>query len=141
MNEVHELVRRWVVKAENDLKAGLAILQVAQPPTDAVCFHMQQSVEKYLKAYLTLHQVPFRRTHILAELIEQCKELDATFDALYTLQADSLSIYGVEIRYVDDFYLPTLEEAEQSVRIARAVRSFVRIKLIESGFNLEEENL
>jgi len=23
--EVHELVRRWVIKAENDLKAGLAI--------------------------------------------------------------------------------------------------------------------
>jgi len=58
MNEVHELVHRWVLKAENDLKAGLAILQVAQPPTDMVCFHMQQSVEKYLKAYLTLHQKP-----------------------------------------------------------------------------------
>lgn len=27
--EVHKLVRRWVLKAENDLKAGLAILQVA----------------------------------------------------------------------------------------------------------------
>lgn len=140
MNEAHELARRWVIKAENDLKAGLAILQVAQPPTDMVCFHMQQSVEKYLKAYLTLRQKPFRRTHVLAELIEQCKELDATFDTLYTLQADTLSIYGVEVRYADDFYLPTLEETEQSVKIAQAVRSFVRAKLAQLGFALEGEN-
>jgi len=136
--EVHELVRRWVIKAENDLKAGLAILQAAQPPTDMVCFHMQQCVEKYLKAYLTLHQKPFRRTHVLAELIEQCRELDPGFDTLYAFQADALSLYGVEVRYADDFYLPTLEEAEQSVKIAQTVRSFVRDKLAQSGCDPEK---
>lgn len=99
---------------------------------------MQQSVEKYLKAYLTLRQRPFRCTHILAELIEQCKELDPAFDALYALKADSLSIYGVEVRYADDFYLPTFEEAKESVRIAQAVRLFVRAKL-GPDLGLEEE--
>lgn len=50
--------------------------------------------------------------------------------------ADTLTIYGVEIRYADDFYLPTPEEAQESVAIAQAVRQFVRAKLSASGLDL-----
>lgn len=133
--EVQELVTQWLVKAENDFRAGLAILQAHDPPTDMICFHMQQCVEKYLKAYLTLHQKPFRRTHNIAELIEQCKEIEPAFDALYDMQADILTVYGIEIRYPDEFYLPTFAEAKQAVEIAQAARTFIRTKLRQCGFD------
>ena len=68
-----KLARKWLIKAENDFKIGLDEMQTEEPATDMVCFHMQQSVEKYLKAYLTLHQKRFRFTHDIAELIEQCQ--------------------------------------------------------------------
>lgn len=71
-----QLVQNWLRKAENDLKIGQDEMQTFNPTTDMVCYHMQQCVEKYLKAYLVQHQIPFRRTHDIAELIEQCKESD-----------------------------------------------------------------
>lgn len=95
---------------------------------------MQQCTEKWLKAYLILHQKPFRRTHDIAELIEQGKEIDVTFEQLYKLKADILTIYGVEIRYPDDFYMPTIEEIQESVEIALSVQKFMGTKL--SGFSL-----
>ena len=126
-----QLVQNWLRKAENDLKIGRDEMQTAKPTTDMVCYHMQQCVEKYLKAYLVQHQAFFRRTHDIAELIEQCKEIDASFDSLYKYQADSLTIYGVEIRYPDDFYMPTQEETKASIQITLTVRDFVQAKLLQ----------
>jgi HEPN domain-containing protein len=128
-DSLKQLIQNWLLKAENDLKIGQDEMQTAEPTTDMVCYHMQQCVEKYVKAYLVQHQVPFRQTHDIAELIEQCKGIDASFDSLYKYQADSLTIYGVEIRYPDDFYMPTREETESSIQIALAVREFVLAKL------------
>ncbi len=128
-DSLKQLIQNWLLKAENDLKIGQDEMQTAEPTTDMVCYHMQQCVEKYLKAYLVLNQSSFRHTHDIAELIEQCKKFDTTFDTLYESQADSLTIYGVEIRYPDDFYMPTREEAESSIQIALAVRKFVLAKL------------
>ena len=50
MNE--ETVKKWITKAESDLKIGKDEMLTDRPATDAVCFHMQQCVEKYLKAFL-----------------------------------------------------------------------------------------
>ena len=119
----------WALKAEHDFKVGERELTFDDPVTDMVCFHMQQCVEKYLKAYLTLQGRAFRRTHDIAELIELCKDADPEFETLYSLQADHLTVYGVEIRYPDDFYMPSREEAQHCVEIALAVRDFVREKL------------
>lgn len=41
----------WVAKAEEDLKTAAHTLKLGRScPTATVCFHAQQSVEKYLKA-------------------------------------------------------------------------------------------
>jgi len=47
-----ETVRKWILKAENDLKIARDEIQTKEPATDAICFHAQQCVEKYLKAFL-----------------------------------------------------------------------------------------
>jgi HEPN domain-containing protein len=50
-DDLHETVRRWVVKAENDLHAVVRILTPElDAPTDTICFHAQQCIDKYLKA-------------------------------------------------------------------------------------------
>ncbi len=128
------LVTSWIRKAENDLKIGCREIEAEDAATDMVCFHMQQCVEKYLKAYLTLNQKPFRKTHDISELIELAMEIDPEFEQLHQIEADTLTIYGVEIRYPDDFYMPSLEEARKCVELALKAREFVRIKLQEKGY-------
>jgi HEPN domain-containing protein len=62
---------------------GAEIDLAADPPLlDDPMFHCQQAAEKALKAYLTWHDRPFRRTHDLVELGNQCVEIDHTLDPL-----------------------------------------------------------
>ena len=53
------LLEQWLRKAETDLQAAQALLSHAPPLLYPSCFHAQQAAEKYLKAFLTWHQVEF----------------------------------------------------------------------------------
>jgi HEPN domain-containing protein len=64
------VVREWVGKAENDLKNASHTLKLGKEcPTDTVCFHAQQCVEKYLKALLVWRCIRFPKTHSIGELV------------------------------------------------------------------------
>ncbi|MEW6203586.1 MAG: HEPN domain-containing protein [bacterium] len=124
-----EIVKKWIIKAENDFKAGMDEMNTENPATDTICFHMQQFAEKYLKAYLTFNKKHFGKTHNIAELIELCKELDPEFDSLYQLNTNKLTRYATEFRYPDDFYIPTIEETQEAIDIAIKTKKFVMGKL------------
>ncbi len=50
-SELAAVVHEWTIKAENDLKNASHTLKLGKEcPTDTVCFHAQQCVEKYMKA-------------------------------------------------------------------------------------------
>mgnify|MGYP000307964815 CR=1 FL=1 len=44
--------------------------------TSTICFHAQQAVEKYLKAFLILHDIDFPRTHDVDYLLLECRKID-----------------------------------------------------------------
>ena len=134
-----DIVKNWILKANNDFKTGKDEMATEEPATDTICFHMQQYVEKYLKGYLVFHQVDFRKTHDIAELIELCKSVRDDFDELYGLEADSLTIYAAEIRYPDDFYMPTLDETRESINIAVKAADFVKKRFEEDGYQLPQK--
>jgi HEPN domain-containing protein len=119
-------VKRWLSKAMNDYKTSEKLL--SYPPeeiiTDTLCFHCEQFVEKILKAFLISKNVDFKRTHNLEYLVKLCTEQDAEFEWMYEV-AEKLSEYAVEIRYPDDFYFPTVEEAQEGLKITREVKDFV----------------
>ena len=124
-----DTVGHWIFLAEGDLKTAKDELLTEHPFTNTVCFHAQQCVEKYLKAYLSLVMYPFGRTHDIAELIELCTQHDKDFQTLYKLEAHKLTRYAVETRYPDEFYVPSVEEAVNSVRIAEKAREFIVDKI------------
>ena len=64
--------RAWVVRAARDLRAAEHEFHAVPPLLDDIVFHCQQAAEKALKGFLTWHERPFRRTHSLEELGEQC---------------------------------------------------------------------
>ena len=68
--ETLRVIRQWVEKAENDLKNATHTLKLGRDcPTDTVCFHAQQCVEKYLKALLVFEGKDVSKTHHISELM------------------------------------------------------------------------
>ena len=130
-----EKIEKWILKAENDLKIAKDEILTENPATDAICFHAQQCVEKYLKAYLSFIEKPFGKTHDIAFLIELCIEDNKEFNSLYDMMANKLTRYAVEIRYPDDFYFPSLEEAKEAIEICEKVKQFVINKFKEMGIS------
>jgi HEPN domain-containing protein len=128
-----DYLNNWLVKAEHDLKAAEHELNRVESDviTDIVCFHCQQAVEKYLKAYLITHKVEFGKTHNLEYILELCAKIDKAFS---DLELGKLSFYAVEIRYPDEFYLPTLEETRKSFELAGKIKDFVLPRIKRGNF-------
>jgi len=125
-----EIVRQWLAKAEQDLKAAELLLSKDQPLFYPSCFHSQQAAEKYIKAYLTWHQVEFPKTHDFDELLELISKVDETL-AERLGDTPLLTPYGVEVRYPGDQPEPNLEEAREALELARRVRYAVMDRLRE----------
>jgi HEPN domain-containing protein len=65
--------RGWLRRAAADLRDADVDLAADPPLIGDAVFHCQQAAEKALKAFLAWHDVPFRKTHDLAEVGQQCK--------------------------------------------------------------------
>ncbi len=87
-------------KAEGDAKAMRRLATDAEIDDDAVGFHAQQAIEKWLKAVIAVRGLPEERVHDLGRLLEILDEAGATpppgADWL-----DDLTIYAVPMRYAD----------------------------------------
>jgi len=125
---IDELVRRWLAKAVEDFMVAKHELGLPEEEiiTSAVCFHCQQLVEKLFKAHLVLNNVKFPKTHDLKFLLDLCSNVDSDFRSL---NVGWLTSYAAEIRYADDFYIPTVDEARECFEIASNAKDFIFRKL------------
>src|SRR5262249_6727663 len=64
-----KMTREWVRKAEADYRLAVQTAAGSEPFPDQVCFHCQQSAEKYLKALLEELGLSVPRTHVLNQLL------------------------------------------------------------------------
>ena len=113
MREEIEVAKQWVAKADNDLLNADNNLVSEKIPFDTVCFHCQQAAEKILKAYLVANQHTFPISHDLLLILEQILQLDPEAEQLRNNLA-LLTPYAVEIRYHDDYYMPTATDAAEA---------------------------
>jgi len=121
-------VRGWMTKAVLDLRAAAVDLAAQPPLVEDALFHRQQAVEKAFKALLALHQRPFRKTHSLEELGEQCLAIDTTLREVVD-EAAPLSEYAWLHRYPGPDRAPDAEEAERSLAVARRSMQAVEHRL------------
>lgn len=70
MNVRAEAVRLLLAKAIQDEMAARKLADDTEVGDEIIGFHLQQAAEKRLKALLTLHGVPYRRTHDVLELLD-----------------------------------------------------------------------
>jgi HEPN domain-containing protein len=127
MKDIPENIPKWILKAEHDLVAARQILLLETAPTDTVCYHAQQTVEKILKALLIQKEIEFSKTHNLLILLELLQEPDLEN---YRAVCELLTSYAIESRYPGDYVEPEREEAEEAVRIATEIFELVKNKLI-----------
>jgi HEPN domain-containing protein len=113
-----ELLRKeaakWLRQAAKDRNAAQVL--VGPEPSRSV-FHSQQAAEKAVKAFLTFHQIPFRKTHDLADLGSQCVTVDPSLERILREVAD-LTDYASAFRYPDAPYEPDSDEAAAALATA-----------------------
>jgi len=124
------LVARWLAKAETDLGAAEALLEEDHSFYYPSCFFSQQAAEKYIKAFLTHHQVEFPKTHLFEDLLDLVGRIDGNLaDEIEPVMV--LNPYGVEVRYPGNTPEPTRAQAEEALSIARFVRDAIMKALPE----------
>lgn len=123
-----ELVRRWLEKAEDDWRLSHRLATDSEAYAEATAFHAQQAVEKYLKAFLTWHQIEFPKTHDIKRLLKLLSECDPDL-AQELFDAAALTAYAVEYRYPGEYPPVTPDEAARAVGIADRVRDHIRSRL------------
>jgi HEPN domain-containing protein len=124
------VAREWTSKGDNDLKNAVHTLKLGKDcPTDTVCFHAQQCVEKYLKALLVALEKQFPRTHDVESLISfMPKDIRL---GLTVEEQRRLTEYATVLRYPGPYEAIPLTEAKQAVKLAQRVQRKIR-KLLET---------
>ena len=67
-----ELARGWLAKARSDLETARLLINGKEKHFDTGSYHCQQAAEKALKAWLTLQEIVFPKTHSLEDLLALC---------------------------------------------------------------------
>ena len=127
-----ELLRKeaakWLQQAAKDRNAAQLLLE-AEPSRSV--FFSQQAAEKATKAFLTFHQVVFRKTHDLKDLGSQCATVDPSLEPILG-DVEELTDYASAFRYPDAPYEPDAAEAAGALEVASKLCDEIR-RRIESA--------
>ena len=108
----------WLNKSRKDMRSAEHGFTASPPLLEDVLFHCQQAAEKALKGFLTWHDIPFRKTHSLEEIGQQCVTIDPTMRELLD-RVVPLTEYAWKFRYPGEVEEPTNQEAEDALQIAK----------------------
>lgn len=127
MNKEYAL--RWAWKADRDL---LLADQLDETMSDMAAYHYQQAAEKYLKAFLSYHQVALKKTHNIGTLALQASNIDPEFTALVTVaDVDALTEYATLFRYPneEEVDFPEAAELQDAKNFCKAVKKMVMARI------------
>lgn len=123
-----DITLEWIRKAEEDYSTiEQLFIEGKRPPLSVVCFHSQQCVEKYIKAFLIEANIPFEKIHNLVILIDQAIPLKPE----WSIHRDALGVltnYAVLSRYPDEFNFDR-KTTQNAVDIAIEMRETIRAAL------------
>ena len=116
--------REWVDKAEADYAVALMLRRSRKKHArDIACFHLQQCVEKYLKARLEEAAIAFPRAHDLELLLDLVVPVEPLWASLRPTLA-AITDYAVEVRYPGRTTTPA--EAKLLLRATSRIRDLAR---------------
>lgn len=121
-----DFIKQWLFKANEDLLVVEKLTEFEIIATSSVCFHCQQAVEKYLKAFLIANGIDIKRTHNIEFLLSECTDIDNDFS---NIDPKELSEFGVDVRYPGDMYIPDEKETIEYKKLAFEIKGLVESKM------------
>ena len=120
----------WFAYAQNDLRAAQVLTQFKDPLFGVALYHIEQAVEKALKAYLIFYQQKFALVHDLPPLLAACQKIDSGF-SIFAADAKEISPYATKSRYPNNsFVMPEKTAVELLIDKAQHLIDFIRIRMI-----------
>jgi HEPN domain-containing protein len=124
---MNPLTIEWIEKADADFETASREVRVRKKPNyDAVCFHSQQCVEKYLKAILQERNISFRKTHNLTALLDLLLPTEPAWE-LMRPHLERLNVFSVQVRYPGESADKSI--AREAISLSRKARSRARVSL------------
>jgi HEPN domain-containing protein len=123
-------IQLWLLKSQQDLAVAQLLIEKQHNYLGIAVYHCQQCVEKGLKAYLTYHDVLFKKTHDLTVLVRLCMEFEARFETLLEA-AEMLTPYATNFRYPSDWVEPEAAEAQDALRLSSEALTLIQQVLSE----------
>ena len=92
-----DVPRDLLTLAERDYKAARILAQATEPQMDTAGFHLQQTVEKSLKAWLALMRIDYPKTHDLSLLFGLLEDAGESIEPFWPLLG--LNPFAVQFCY------------------------------------------
>ncbi len=70
------IIEEWLRKADEDFGFASSVIHDTTYFAQ-ICFHYQQSAEKYLKAFIVAYELDFKKIHDLIILLDTCRLKDS----------------------------------------------------------------
>lgn len=118
----------WVDYATRDLASAKHLFTLIPIPIEIICYHCQQSAEKFLKAYLIFKNIAPKKTHDLEELFKECRKFDEKFTFIED-ECSNLTDFAVNTRYPYEMNL-TLEDTKKAVKDAEKIKEYILSKIV-----------
>ena len=119
-----EILQQWLDKGKDDLRAAEYLSTMHHPtPDEIICFHCQQSAEKYLKAFIFSVDIEPEKTHNLKDLLNICQKYNTEFSTL-SLKIFNLTRYSVLPRYPNELEINN-EDMKTALSYAKSIQEFV----------------
>ncbi len=123
-----KLVENWIERAVSNLKLAKLGITSDEVFLEDLCFNVQQSVEKALKALCIYLDITFPKTQNIMFLIATIKKNGITVPE-EIIEASSLNEYAVESRYPGDYFPVDESDYEEAIEIAEKVLFWVKEKI------------
>ena len=119
--------KEWLKRAKSNLNRGKECdhLDLREIFIEDLCFDLQQSVEKTLKAVLKFNNIEYPYTHSIAKLITVMEKNGIEVPPQVKKSA-RLTPFAVETRYTDDLIEVTDDIYKEAVEIANNVYSWAK---------------
>ena len=117
-----EYAKELLTVAKDDLEGARALVLAKVRRQELSLFHVQQAIEKALKAYLVWAGKPVPMVHSLGLLVDRIPD---AANIPYADSLEDLTQFATIRRYEDGVALFTSEELSQSLKTAEAVIHWV----------------
>lgn len=125
-----DVAKEWFKVAEADLASAEFLQNMRPVPVEIICYHCQQSVEKYLKGFLALKGEEIKKIHDLVRLNKMCQKYEKGYKLI---EEDCLLLtdYAVNVRYPFPMDIDT-SDMNLALKSAQKIKEYVlRISKIE----------